>query len=102
MNDTATTVQAPGPHLTSDEVREMIRDRRGKREITDRCAATIASWWQSPGVNGHIFATLASGLPVDRQRLLDDIHRTYVGDISSHDKRCLDMLATWALNGGEE
>lgn len=77
----------------------MVNQRCGDSEITDRCAATIASWWQSPGSTGRFLAALASGMRVNRSDLLTDIHRTWVGDISTMDRRCLDMLATWAING---
>jgi hypothetical protein len=80
----------------------MVAQRLGKREITDNCAATIASWWQSSGTVGSVLATLAGGLETDVVDLLNDIHLTRQDVTQRRDKDALDMLATWALYGGED
>jgi hypothetical protein len=96
-------VRATRRHLTSDEAYQQVAERLDKREITDACAATIASWWQSPGPHGRHLASLASGQPTDRGALLDEIHLVRNLEAgSARDRVALDMLATWAINGGEE
>jgi len=85
--------------MVHDDVVSMCVARRGVEEITDQCAATIASFWQSPGNCGKAFASLASTGYVALEELLDDIHYSYVhetGDLD--DKLMLDMLATWAID----
>ena len=69
-------------------------------ELTDSSAVTIAAWWQSPGAVGRHLATLASGLPVDLEDLLNDIHlsRRELLERAGEDERALDCLATWAIN----
>lgn len=69
-----------------------------RREITDETAVTIAAWYQSPGSVGRHLATLASGLPVDLDDLLRDIHNTRAEVTDNFERACLDCLATWAIN----
>ena len=83
-------------HLYSDEAYAMVAERHGKEEITDACAATIASWWQSPGNTGYAMAQLASTGTVDYQELVDDIAAVYPA-AEGKDRVALDMLGTWAL-----
>lgn len=89
-------------HLSSDEVYAMVFARLGKQEITDSCAVTIASFWQSPRGNGYAMAQLASTGTVDYADLSDSIMLTrreavlHYGS-SSPDVAALDMLGTWAL-----
>ena len=89
-------------HLTSDEAMYEIRYGYGQQELSDAAAATVASWWQSPGTVGRHFAALASGLPVTTSDLLDDIHATYGEAVTPLDRQALDMLATWALNSATD
>lgn len=89
-------------HLSSDEVYAMVQERLGKEEITDACAVTIASFWQSPRGNGYAMAQLASTGTVDYDDLKDSIHLTRREAVehygaSSPDVAALDMLGTWAL-----
>ena len=90
-------------HLSSEEVYAMVEQRLGMEEITDACAVTIASFWQSPGRVGYAMAQLASTGTVDYEEQKDDIHEsrkdavTYFGG-DSPDVAALDMLGTWALS----
>lgn len=86
-------------HMSSADALAMCQRRRGEQEITDACAVTVASFWQSSGTRGSAFAALASTGTVELQTLLDDIHYSYVNEAGSlDDKLMLDMLATWAIN----
>lgn len=92
-------------HLSSREVDEMCSARHGVEEITDACAVTIASFYQSPGVTGKGFAALASGRAVDVDLLLENIHYARTLDVPALPadeqepaRHALDMLATWALS----
>lgn len=69
-----------------------------RREIHDATAVTIAAWWQSTGVVGRHMATLASGLPVHLDSLLDDIACSRDETDMPRDRDALDCLATWAMN----
>lgn len=78
--------------------------RRGVEEITDACAVTIASFWQSSGWSGKHFAALASGAECDVEGLRSNIHYAYTEDVPTLNvneqlpaKLALDMLATWSL-----
>jgi len=44
--------------------------------ITAASARAIAFWWQSPGAVGHVLASFASGVAVQRADLLEDIARS--------------------------
>jgi hypothetical protein len=90
---------APGTrHISSVEAIREIAACHGKREISDECAATIASWWMSPGTTGMPFTILAQGNEVGYADLRDAIMVQYTW-ASPNDKLALDMLGTWALNG---
>lgn len=84
-------------HLDSRQVYREISAFYGRAEITDACAVTVASWWQSPGRTGLPFAELASTGHVDVERLHEAIAHAYT-EADDLDKRVLDMLGTWALN----
>ena len=82
--------------------------RQGEREISDDAARAIAAAWQSPGTIGCELAAVATGAWVRSREsiaaLLDDIATTrQIGGawVSAEDSVALDMLATWAMNGGE-
>lgn len=85
-----------GSLAVANDVRAVVT--YGNREIADEAAVAIAAWWQSSGTVGRHLATLASGLPVDLNDLLDDIHHTRREVSTEADYRALDCLATWALN----
>lgn len=71
------TVQVRARHLGSGRVQaEVARWNLSERRISDRAAVTIAAWWQSPGGVGHVLASFASGVAVERGDLADDIERT--------------------------
>jgi hypothetical protein len=78
----------------------------GYGEIEPETAVTIAAMWQSPGTVGHVLAGFASGAPVDREELLDDIYRTrktegyFTGGMSAADKDALDCLSTFVIHYG--
>jgi hypothetical protein len=65
--------------------------------ITDRCAVTIAAWFQAPGFPGRVFADLAITGKVDHEALMEAvlILRPTLQDIESH--KALDCLALWAF-----
>jgi len=90
-------IQANVRQLDSSQVEEEVNQRYGRQEISDACAVTIASWWQSPGRVGRHLATLASGLSVDLEDLLDDISATRRNAGTEWNRRSLDMLSTWAI-----
>lgn len=86
------------PHMRSADVVIMVDGRYGKEEITDACAVTIASWWQSSSVYGMPFTALSTTGTVDYQALSDAIQRERKSMHSaSFDSKALDMLSTWAL-----
>lgn len=87
-------------HLTSEAAYAECRAAIGQREITDACAATIASWWQGPGRDSMPFTLLAQGSPVAYVKLRDAIMREY-RNASGRDRDALDMLGTWTLNGSD-
>lgn len=94
-----TSVQTTANHLTSDHALREIHLSEGNQEVSDGCAATIASWFASPGQVGHVLAELSQGLEVDLESLLHDIHQTRLSTsgLSPEDRLSLDMLATWAI-----
>jgi hypothetical protein len=91
-------------HLCEAAALAEVNARRGHVEISDACAVTIASWWQSPGTVGRAFARLASTGSVVARDLADDLAATFAelrplglnGD-NSDEWRALEALATWAL-----
>lgn len=94
-----TTVQTTAQHLTSDEAYAEVASGE---PIGDAAAATIASWWQSPGTIGRHLATLASGLPVDAVALVDDITATYreaneTASLPQRDADALEALTQWVM-----
>lgn len=98
----STRTQVSEEAVRSD-VRAVLASDMGT-ELADHSAVTIAAWWQSPGTVGRHLATLASGLPVDLEDLLDDIHATRKEAADSgypllrKDSDAFDCLATWAIN----
>lgn len=96
---------APGTrHALSAEVARQCTERYGMEEVDDSVAAAIASYWQGPSGHGLTFHMLASGQEVNTEALLDAIaherpHARAQGGTSTLE---LDMLATWALNHGQE
>ncbi len=61
-----------GPLLTSAEVFAQVNEYRTD-EITDECAATIASWWHSSSGDGAVFSRLSHR--IDGGVLVEDLHR---------------------------
>lgn len=95
--------QANVPILPSREVYIMVAERVGESEISDAAARTIAGWWASPGRVGQAMTALSQGQQVSVNELLTDIANTRQGEMMlAIDHVALDMLGTWALNGGEE
>jgi hypothetical protein len=90
-------------HAREGTVRNAVREAWPTREpISDACALTIASWWQSPGSVGAAMATLASTGSVDCTALLDDIGATMrtqptAGIRNRQDFDALIALQTWAV-----
>lgn len=102
------TVQTNARHLTSPDAVDAVDAAayRGGR-ISDAAAATIASWWQSPGRIGRTLAALASGLPVEVEDLVADIDATIREADERHhldaaDRRALAALAAWATTDEED
>lgn len=98
-----------GPLLTSDKAFAMINANYGAgQEISDECAATIASWWHGPSGDGAVFSRLSHRIVggVEVSELHDAIYRAqreldnqrWSPDVSEN-RRALDMLSTWACNG---
>jgi hypothetical protein len=95
------TLQVSYPHVTSRIADAEITEVYGSEgpEISDCVAVTIASWWQSPGTIGHVFASFASGQPVEYDDLAEDIYRTQLSSsLTLRDRQGLDCLSTWALD----
>lgn len=99
------TIQVRAQHVTSDIVNQDVANVLTQDldltsyEINPSTAVTIASWWQSSGRVGSVLAAFASGSAVDRDALLDDIHRTRVTNIINEgDALQLDCLATFVIN----
>lgn len=67
-----------------------------RRRLSDEAAATIASWWMSPGSVGRELSKLAHGMPVRRGALLDDIAATLRDVGSAQGAYQLDVLSAWA------
>lgn len=87
-------------HLLGDQVYDQVFARYGKMEISDACAVTIASWWQSPGGWGYAMAQLASTGRVPYDTLHEAIYQARKeaeAQGSLRDVQALDMLGTWAL-----
>ena len=73
----AGTIQISARHLYAADVDTEVRAASTEgREISDACAVTLASYWQSPGTVGYALTALASGAEIGLTELLDDIHRT--------------------------
>lgn len=90
-------------HVGSAEVVAMVAARIGQCEITDECAATIASWWTGPRRGGGLaMAELATSGRVMLEHLADDLSRAIDETRGKHgregDRDALNMLATWALH----
>lgn len=102
------TIQVRAHHVTSSHAYECVRQNYGIAEVHPSVAVTIASWWQSSGSVGSVLAAFASGAEVDREGLLNDIHRTRLAEgyyrdgngpsMSDDDMLALDMLATFVIN----
>lgn len=73
-----TMIHLPGVrHLTSADVDAEVGEVGALGgSLTDAAAATIASWYQSPGTTGRYLAALASGVAVPADELIDDLDRT--------------------------
>lgn len=93
------SLRTTATHLTSDHALREVHLSEGNQEVSDGCAATIASWFASPGSVGHVLAELSQGLEVDLESLLHDIHQTRLqtSALTPEDRLSLDMLATWAI-----
>ncbi|GAB4988595.1 MULTISPECIES: hypothetical protein [Mycobacterium avium complex (MAC)] len=99
------TIQVSVAHVSEDYARRDIASvyDGGGREIEPATAVTIASWWQSPGGIGKALAAFASGSPVSRQELLDDIaatrteHGYHTLAMLPRDRHALDCLSTFVL-----
>lgn len=86
-------------HLRGPEVAQhvMARHKAGE-EISDACAATIASWWQGPGQWSREFTRLSTGGVFNPSALLQEISVAR-GEVNTKiDELALDMLATWAMS----
>jgi hypothetical protein len=68
-------------HVSSTDAEWAITEalKNGKTP-NDAVAATIASWYQTPGGPGKAFATLASGALVDR----DDLFAAVQNELRGH------------------
>lgn len=95
-------IQILGLHLRSiDTWREIREAHQENREVSDLCAKTIASWWQSAGSPGSAFAALASGAETTSENVWVDLKGTltmFYEDLPADDKLALDMLGTWLLD----
>lgn len=83
------------------------------RELFDHLAATVAMWWGNLDQltlderHHQTFHDLANGRPVRYGDLREAIYRAWLDadkpsstpKMVADDRLCLDMLATWALNG---
>lgn len=91
-------------HMDSDAARVEVDDCYPTHVISDECAATIASWFQSPGTDGAAFAALASGAECDVDALKRDIAsaKDSLGAVHSGtmvaDHFALDALLSWAAH----
>lgn len=87
-------------HLTESEVTTELYTCSLLRPISDACAITIASWWQSPGSVGCVFAQLASTGKCDSHALLEDIRKTQrdLRVFSTFDSLCFNALTQWVYN----
>ncbi len=85
-------------HLTTPAVDVQI-DGDG---LDDQGAATVASWWQSPGRDGLVFALLAQGTPVPLEDLNDAIRRELPLAEDPQTRRYLYHLRMWADRKGQE
>lgn len=90
-------------HLRSEDAIAQVHERyEAGEEISDACAATIASWWQGPGVMSREFTRLSTGGTFNPTLLLEEISYAR-GDVKTNaDHRALDMLATWAMHRHDE
>lgn len=63
----------------------------GQYVVSDRVAATIASWYQSPAENSRHLTALSHGMPFDTDALLAEIH----DEIDPIDSRDAVALRHW-------
>jgi hypothetical protein len=69
--------------------------------ISDGCARTIASWYQSAGVKGMHFAKLAStGAIDDPVEIFDEIYAEQEAGPSADDSRALEELRAYVRHHG--
>jgi hypothetical protein len=101
----------PDWNLSSEEMLTQIDLSRFNGDtISDGAAVRVASWYQSPGTVGHVLASLASGQPVERAELFDDLSRTLAevrANVLESDAdrvfnlQALQALVLWALDAPE-
>lgn len=99
-----TTIHLPNIQLlTTEEVREEVEKKFGVQEVSDACAATIASWYIAPTATGAVLASFATGCPVDK----DVLYRDYQDTLKEHwdradefEEKCLSMLGSWIVAVG--
>lgn len=79
-------------HSTSTEVASRLAMGATIRPAD---AAAIASWWQSPGGNGAILASFASGHPVDAGDLAYAVAHEWATATDPGQRAELDALGRW-------
>ena len=87
-----TSVSTQARHSTSTEVATRIHARQS---FTDADAAAVASWYQTSRGYGAVFASFASGRPVDSGDLLDAVAAEIAGQEEPMDVLTLSHLHTW-------
>lgn len=88
-------------HMSGDDAYAMVAARIGQCEITDECAATIASWWAGlRRGDGLAMAELATSGRVSLEHLADDLSPLLGAGtlVDEANRDALNMLATWALH----
>lgn len=67
-----------GTNELDAEVQGILRGRERNLPVrlSANAAVTLASWWQAPSGVGKELAALASGAPVGRDALLEDVQAT--------------------------
>ena len=85
-------------HLSSVQVHNEVHATHRDDVISDACAATIASWYQTSTATGSALASLASGAETVLDELLEDvlsIESTYYETAIVDDQLSIDALGAW-------
>ena len=83
--------------MNAEQAEAHVNRCYGLREISDRCAVTIATWFAEPTIgDGQAMLDLSTTGSYDSDALATDIASAYKY-AGGRDRIALDMLSTWNL-----